>query len=102
METWRFVAAVLMSLTLGLIGVALASNFRGVTEWHVRRSMAAASVLRRVPPWRWLKEAQYDERLTLFVRLERVLGVMFVAAGVMSLALLVYGILSGEPMPSTR
>ncbi|MDM4720432.1 hypothetical protein QTQ03_12925 [Micromonospora sp. WMMA1363] len=54
METWRYTAAGLMSLTMGLVGVALTTNFRGVTEWHVRRSMASASVLRRVPPWRWL------------------------------------------------
>lgn len=102
METWRFVAAVMMSLTVGLIGVALATNFRGVTEWHVRRSMATTSVLRRVPPWRWLPEAPYDKRLARFVLLERAIGVSFVAVGVMFLIVLVYGVLSGEPMPSSR
>ncbi len=102
METWRFVAAVMMSLTVGLIGVALAANFRGVTEWHVRRSMATTSVLRRVPPWRWLPDAPYDKRLARFVLLERAIGVSFVAVGVMFLIVLVYGVLSGEPMPSSR
>lgn len=102
METWRFVAAVMMSLTMGLIGAALATNFRGVTEWHVRRSMATASVLRRVPPWRWLPDAQYDKRLVRFVLLERVIGVIFAAAGVMFLIVFVYGSLSGEPMPSSK
>ncbi|MEU5531468.1 hypothetical protein ABZ744_31495 [Micromonospora chersina] len=102
MGTWRFVAAVMMSLTMGLIGVALATNFRGVTEWHVRRSMATASVLRRVPPWRWLPDARHDKRLVRFVLLERVIGAIFAAAGVMFLIVLVYGSLSGEPMPSSK
>ncbi|MDG4778335.1 hypothetical protein O7614_01575 [Micromonospora sp. WMMD961] len=102
METWRFVAAATMMVTIGLIGVALATNFRGVTEWHIRRSMATASVLRRVPPWRWLADAEYDERLARFVLLERAMGVIFAAASVMFLIVLVHGVLSGEPMPSSR
>ncbi|MFF0470547.1 hypothetical protein ACFYPX_24315 [Micromonospora zamorensis] len=99
METWRFMAGVVMVLALGLIGVALATNFRGVTEWHMRRSMTTASVLRRVPPWRWLPDAQYDERLARFVLLERVMGAVFAAASVLFLITLVYQVLSGEPMP---
>lgn len=102
METWRFLAAVMMSLTVGLVGIALSTNFRGVTEWHVPRSMTTASVLRRVPPWRWLPDAQYDKRLARFVLLERVIGVIFAAVGVMFLIVLADGILSGEPMPSSR
>ena len=50
METWRFLAGVAMSVTMCLVDVALATNFRGVTEWHARRSMSTASVLRRFPP----------------------------------------------------
>ncbi|MEH0842835.1 hypothetical protein V6U81_10645 [Micromonospora sp. CPCC 205711] len=102
METWRFLAAVLMSLTLSLVGVGLAANFRGVTQWHVRRSMSVASVLRRIPPWRWLPDARYDQRLARFVLLERAIGVAFAAVGIMFLILLGYGVLSGEPMPSSR
>ncbi|MFY1593160.1 hypothetical protein [Micromonospora sp. WMMD737] len=102
METWRFVATVTMILTMGLIGVALATNFRGVTEWHMRRSMATASVLRRVPPWRWLPDDRYDERLARFALLERAIGVIFAAASVMFLIVLVHGLLSGEPMPSSK
>ncbi|QGN45782.1 hypothetical protein GKC29_02195 [Micromonospora sp. WMMC415] len=102
METWRFVAAVMTSLTMGLIGVALATNFRGVTEWHVRRSMATAGVLRRVPPWRRLPDARYDKHMARFVLLERVIGVVFAAAGVMFLIVLGYGILSGEPIRPSR
>jgi hypothetical protein len=64
--------------------------------------MTTASVLRRVPPWRWLPDVQYDERLARFVLLERVIGVIFAAVGVMFLIVFAYGILSGEPMPSSR
>ncbi len=46
---WRVLAGGAMSLAMCLLGVALASNFRGVTEWHVQRSVSTASVLRRVP-----------------------------------------------------
>ncbi|MFC0002830.1 hypothetical protein [Micromonospora siamensis] len=102
MAGWRFVAAVVMSLAMGLLGVALAANLRGVTEWHMRRSMATAGVLRRVPPRRWLAQAGYDERLARFVLLERAMGGIFAAVGVLFLVTLVYGRRSGEPMPSSR
>ncbi|HEX5541005.1 MAG TPA: hypothetical protein VFX60_05505 [Micromonospora sp.] len=98
METWRFLAAVIMSLALSLVGVALAINFRGVTEWHVQRSMSAAKVLRRVSSSRWLPDA----RLARFVLLERVIGVAFAAAGITFLIVLGYGIVIGEPIPSRR
>lgn len=102
METWRVVVGVMVLLAMGLIGVALATNFRGVTEWHMRRSMATASVLRRVPPWRWFPDAQYDERLARFVLLERAIGAIFAAASLMFLIVFIYGVLSGDPMPSSR
>ncbi|MET8833559.1 hypothetical protein ABZV78_06555 [Micromonospora sp. NPDC004540] len=102
METWRFLAGVMMSLTMVLIGVALTTNFRGVTEWHVRRSMATASVLRRVPPWRWLPDVPHEERLARFVLVERLLGVAFAVVGVMILITVGYGFLTGQPIPSNR
>ncbi|HEX5542438.1 MAG TPA: hypothetical protein VFX60_12905 [Micromonospora sp.] len=52
-----------------------------MTEWYVRRSMATASVLRRVPPWRWLPNARYDQRVARFVLFERVIGVAFASVG---------------------
>lgn len=102
METWRFVAGVMMILTMVLIGVALATNFRGVTEWHVRRSMTTASVLRRVPPWRWLPDVPHEERLTRFILLERLLGVAFAVVSVMILITVGYSFLTGQPIPSNR
>ncbi|MFI7025336.1 hypothetical protein [Micromonospora sp. NPDC049900] len=98
METWRVLAGVATSLAIGLVGVALATNFRDVTEWHVRRSMSTTSGLRRVPPWRWLSGVPHEQRLARFILLERAIGVAFAAIGLTSLIVLGYGILSGQPM----
>ncbi|TWJ24833.1 hypothetical protein [Micromonospora endolithica] len=59
---WRILAGVGMCLTLTLVGVALATNFRGVTEWHVRRSMSAVSAARGVTPWRGPPDARDGSR----------------------------------------
>ncbi|SBT50015.1 hypothetical protein [Micromonospora auratinigra] len=100
METWRILAGTGLGLAICLVGVALATNWRGVTEWHVRRSMAVAGGLRRVPPWRWLPAAAQDRRLARFVLLERVLGVAFTVAGVAALVVVAHSLLTGEPPPS--
>lgn len=102
METWRFLAGVAMSVTMCLVDVALATNFRGVTEWHVRRSMSTASVLRRFPPGRWLPDASHNERLARFILLERVIGVASTAVGLVFLVVLGYIILTDQPMRMGR
>ncbi|WP_234359020.1 hypothetical protein [Plantactinospora sp. BC1] len=91
-----------MSLVVILIGVALGTNFRGVTEWHVRRSISTASVLRRIPPWLWLPDVSQEERLARFVLLERVLGITFAVVGVMILIAVGYGISAGQPMRTVK
>lgn len=102
METWRFLAGAAMSLAMSLVGVALATNFRGVTEWHVRRSMSTASGLRRVPPWRWLPDVPHEERLARFILLERVIGVAFAVVGLMLLITAGYSVLTGQPMRTVK
>lgn len=102
MEPWRILASAAMLLVVSLVGVALATNFRGVTEWHVRRSMATAGVLRQVPPWRWLPEANYDQRVARFVLLERAIGAVFAALGVVFLIVFAYVVFSGTPINSSR
>ncbi|MEU8389156.1 hypothetical protein [Micromonospora sp. NPDC048842] len=102
METWRIVAAIVIGPSVSLVGVALASNFRGVTEWHMRRSMSAASLLRRVPPWRWLPNVPHEERLARFILLDRLIGVAIAVAGVMILATVGYGVLTGQPMQTVK
>ncbi|WP_161557803.1 TetR/AcrR family transcriptional regulator [Micromonospora sicca] len=49
-----------------------------------------------------IPDVQYDKRLARFVLLERVIGVIFAAVGVMFLIVFAYGIVSGEPLPSSR
>lgn len=102
METWRVLAAVIVGPAVSLVGVALATNFRGVTEWHVRRSMSTAGVLRRVPPWRWLPDVPHEERLARFILLERVIGVVFAVGGAMILITVGYSILTGQPMRTVK
>ncbi|RAN91980.1 hypothetical protein GAR05_06544 [Micromonospora saelicesensis] len=102
MEMWRVVAAIVMGPAVSLVGVALATNFRGVTEWHMRRSMSAASVLRRVPPWRWLPNAPHEERLARFILLDRLIGVAIAMAGVMILVNVGYSVLTGQPMQTVK
>ena len=102
METWRVVAAIVTGPAVSLVGVALATNFRGVTEWHVRRSMSTASTLRRVPPWRWLPDVPHEERLARFILLERLIGIAFAVVGVMILITVGYSFLTGQPIPSNR
>ena len=102
METWRILAGVVACLTVSLVGVALAANFRGVTEWHVRRSMATTGVLRRIPPWRGLPDASHDQRVARFVLMARVIGAVFTAMGVLFLIFLAYAIFSGTPISSSR
>ncbi|SCL62652.1 hypothetical protein [Micromonospora peucetia] len=102
METWRVLAAFIIGPVVSLIGVALATNYRGVTEWHVRRSMATASVLGRVPPWRWLPDVPHEERLARFILLERVIGAAFAVLGVMILIAVGYSILTGQPMQAAK
>jgi hypothetical protein len=96
MVMWRFLAGVTASLVLSLIGVALATNFRGVTEWHARRSMSSAVALRRIPPWSWLPNPQYDKHLTRQVLLGRVIGAVFAAMGIMFMIVMVYSVLTGH------
>ncbi|MGC5286234.1 hypothetical protein [Micromonospora sp. DT231] len=102
METWRVVAAVVTGPAVSLLGVALATNFRGVTEWHIRRSMSAAGALRRVPPWRWLPDAPHEERLARFILLDRLVGIAIAAGGVMILATVGYSVLTGQPLDTTK
>ncbi|MEU4775048.1 hypothetical protein [Micromonospora sp. NPDC023644] len=102
METWRVLAAVIIGPAVSLVGVALATNFRGVTEWHVRRSMSTASVLQRVPPWRRLPDVPHEERLARFILLERLIGIAFAAFGVMILATVGYSFLTGQPMQAVK
>ncbi|MEV6371932.1 hypothetical protein [Micromonospora musae] len=102
METWRVLAGAAMSLAMSLVGIALATNFRGATEWHVRQSMSTASALRRVPPWRWLSNVPHEKRLARFILLERLIGIAFAVVGLIILATVGHSVVTGEPMQTVK
>lgn len=67
-------------------GLALAANFRGITEWHIRKTYGSLEELDRVPPWRWLSSRKpLEQRISQNVMLERVVGAIFAAFGVLVL-----------------
>jgi len=72
------------ALFLGF-GLALLLNFRGFTEWHVRKTFQllrpAEAPFRRVPPWKQALAKPLDERIQRQLRLERIGGGMFAVIG---------------------
>ncbi len=79
----------LVGLALLAGGLAYAANFRGFTAWHVRKSFESVrwleAPLSRIPPWSFLLKRPLEERIAQQLRLARVIGAVFAAAGVMML-----------------
>jgi len=75
----------LTSLILVAGGLAIAANFRGFTEWHVRKSFGSVQWLEgplsRIPPWKSLLRLPREERIAQQVRRERVVGAIFALMG---------------------
>lgn len=73
-------------------GIVLATDFRGISTWHARRSVDSVSwaerPLRRVQPWKTLLQEPIEGRIRRQVLLLRVLGAIFALCGV---PLLLYG-----------
>lgn len=69
----------------GGLGLALARNFRGFTEWHVRQTFKmtqpAERFFRRVPPWSRLLKRPVEDRIAAQIKHERLTGFVFVALG---------------------
>lgn len=61
------------------VGCALALNFKGFTEWHVRSTFKLMSGFESLS--RSTSEWERERRVRLQVRLERLIGVVFAAAG---------------------
>jgi len=93
----RAAAAIALGMVLVLVGLALATNFRGMTEWHIRTAVSGLRGLERIPPWRWLL-LDPETRVRRGVRMERLFGLVMavtgsatVVTGVVRLARLVFG-----------
>ena len=84
----------LTSLILVAGGLAIAANFRGFTEWHVRKSFGSVQWLEgplsRIPPWKPLLRLPREERIARQVRRERVMGAIFALMGVVLLVASVF------------
>ncbi|HUY51991.1 MAG TPA: hypothetical protein VMV92_40880 [Streptosporangiaceae bacterium] len=74
-----------LGLALIAVGLALAVNFRGVTEWHIRKSYESVAWLERIPPWSWQPRRPVEQRIAGYVMLERAAGVLFSGFGVLML-----------------
>lgn len=76
----RAVVGIGLGGVIGLVGTAMVTNFRGVTEWHARQSIVGVRWLEKVPPWRWLR-IDVEDRVRRQVMMERLGGAMFAVAG---------------------
>ena len=81
-STSDLVWLVVLGVVLAVVGTMLATNFRGFTERHVRRSIMTTAPLQRVPPWRWL----HPPRVRNQVVLARVIGTALALGGVAAFA----------------
>ena len=66
------------------LGLALATDYRGVATWHSGLSVRSSAWLKRVPPWSLTRLARrtYDEDAAWALRLDRIIGAVFAAAGI--------------------
>jgi hypothetical protein len=90
-------ALVLGPLMLGF-GLALATNYRGWTESHVRTTFRIMGpinrVMARVQPWkRWLRRPA-EMRVRTQIRRERWMGATFAAGGLLVIVAGVFSIVS--------
>jgi hypothetical protein len=90
----RLLAAV-FGLALIVVGLALTANFRGVTQWHVRKSFASMAWLERIPPWSWLPRKPLEKRVAVQVMVERGIGATFTCAGILMLIVSAFGHFTG-------
>ena len=69
----------------GGLGLAMATDFRGFTEWHVRKTMQmmrpAEGPLSRVPPWKQMLRKPREDRIQQQIKAERRMGVVFASLG---------------------
>ncbi|MET7865339.1 hypothetical protein ACWEOS_08120 [Micromonospora taraxaci] len=64
--------------------------------------MAAASVLRRVPPWRFLPDAAHEERLARWILLDRLFGAAIALVGIVALVDLGYRLITGQEIDTVK
>src|SRR3954468_24780067 len=78
------VGGVLVCSAFAALGLALATDWRGLRARHVAQTTRLASPMRSLPPWRWLATRDADELTRRQERLERLLGWVFFTVGVVA------------------
>jgi hypothetical protein len=81
----RIVAMMAIGLVLLLIGLALATNFRGLTEKHVDISLKWSFPVERRPPFRWISMRNYEARRRVGMFIDRIIGAVFALFGLSTL-----------------
>ena len=89
-NSWgALIGYVLVGTVFGAVGLAMATNFRGVTERHVRMTFRfirpAERPVRRIPPWRQMLAQPVEQRIAKQIRLERWMGVTFALVGALAI-----------------
>ncbi|WP_422735692.1 hypothetical protein ACN263_18760 [Micromonospora sp. WMMD729] len=88
----RVLLELLLAVLFIVIGVALASDCRGIATKHIELSMR---VVRPVSPLRW-EDDQLARRRAFFIVFDRLFGVMMTLAGVGMLVAVGHSLLSGR------
>jgi hypothetical protein len=76
MELWRVLAASAVLLGFTALGVAMATDYRGVIGEHARRSADKSAWMRRVPPWSWFGVTE-ERAVGTGEVMGRLIGVLF-------------------------
>jgi hypothetical protein len=61
-STGTYVFMLLLGFFWALWPLAIITNFRGYRDSHARRTLRTSGLLRRVPPYRWLKSDPAADR----------------------------------------
>jgi hypothetical protein len=75
----------MVGVAMAGIGLASATNFRGVVELHVRKTFQIMrpleAIMGRVPPWRREMRKPVEERIRRQIKSERLSGIFLAVAG---------------------
>lgn len=76
----------LVGIALIVGGTVLATDFRGFSTWHAKRSIDSVSwaerPLRHIQPWKILLQRPMEDRVRRQVWVTRVIGAVFALCGV--------------------
>jgi hypothetical protein len=81
----------LVGLLLVAGGSALAMDFRGSSTWVAKRSAATERTVRKIPPWKWLLRSPEEDLIMKHTFRTRLDGALFVVAGLLLVALALFG-----------